>query len=285
VAGGADPIIPYYRALEQIARQQTELQKRIATLVAPTFRFDHVARAAEAAFQTSERLSKHLFEPVVQLVERLEGLQEAERRALSELAPRGWLISPSLRAGAPVEILKSVEENGIDEVERQLVEVFDADFCEKALMACCDRPSFKRWESKLMRAMAAHRRGEYDLAIPIWLAATDRILSSELSTKDRRIDDVFTSVQKRGGRRIKEAFGTTGPWGEPLLDALIEVLRTFGRRRDDESPNPVLRRHAIMHGEDPNFGSERDSIQCVLALEVVHLYLELRDGPDEAVAS
>lgn len=34
----------------------------------------------------------------------------------------------------------------------------------------------------------------------------------------------------------------------------------------------------ILHGEDPDFGSRRDVIQCVLALETLHLYLNLRDA-------
>jgi hypothetical protein len=64
-----------------------------------------------------------------------------------------------------------------------------------------------------------------------------------------------------------------------LLDALIDVVREVGRPRDRQpSPNPVIRRHGILHGEDPNFGSKRDSIQCLLMLEVLHLYLKFEHG-------
>src|SRR5438105_3575894 len=45
------PINPFDGALERLARQQAALQWRIAEAIAPTFKLDHAARAAQAAFQ------------------------------------------------------------------------------------------------------------------------------------------------------------------------------------------------------------------------------------------
>ena len=130
----------------------------------------------------SERFAKQLLDLGRQLAEKLKEQAQTERKALALLAPRGWLISPSISASATRIILETIEEIGIDETERQLIDTFDPDFLEAAIARCRDRPTFVAWEQKLDMAVEAHRRGEYALAIPIWLIVIEGILTEELST-------------------------------------------------------------------------------------------------------
>lgn len=216
-----------------------------------------------------------LIEFARQFVEGIEKWEENERIFVAHLAQRGWLLSPSDSIQTWFKLRKAIKEHGIDAVESQLVQLYDPDACERMLKECVDRPSYKAWEAKFQRAMAAHRRGEFDLAIPIWLMAAEGILSAELSRDGRRIDNVYTLVKRKNGRYIRDAFVDTSSKGEAFLDGMIEVLRLFGRHSSQlESGTSILHRHSIMHGNDPNFGTEKDSIQCILLLEVIHMYLE-----------
>ena len=259
------------RVTHRLIQDQEKYRKMLLTTFRPQVDLSPLARQAaesmarlqnsilQPAIRTAtEALSQRLYEPMPRLAKALEEQKEIERQALKRLVPRGWLLSPSLAAAAPSKILAAIEEEGIDSVENDLIRLFDPDFCKEIIDECLDRESYTVWEEKFGRALAAHRCGDFDLAIPIWLIAIDGILSAELSTEERRIEDVFTRVHRRKGLGIREAFGPTNPWTDPLLDGLIGVLREFGRSKEEESsPNPVLRRHAIMHGETADFGSER----------------------------
>lgn len=64
---------------------------------------------------------------------------------------------------------------------------------------------------------------------------------------------------------------------DSLLDSLISVLLAVGRDEKQSSTSPVVGRHPILHGAQPDIGGEKDSIQCVLMLEVVHLFVQLAD--------
>ena len=209
--------------------------------------------------------------------EEFKALEEDEQRALRVLAPRGWLISPSLVAGAPRQILAVIDTEGVDALEQRLIDLFDADRCAAILEKLNDRPAFDRLKPKFVKVIRAYADGDKDVALALLLIASDGIIREELS-----ISDVFTAIaRKKTVVRIERELGAER---HPGVHGLIKVLKTFGRQRD-VTPNPVLRRHAILHGEDPDFGSRRDVIQCILALETLHTYLGLRDGRDETAAT
>ena len=63
-----------------------------------------------------------------------------------------------------------------------------------------------------------------------------------------------------------------------MLDALINAIRVVAEHiPTGASPSPgELRRHAVLHGLHPDYGTEKASVQGVLLLEVLHFQLETR---------
>jgi hypothetical protein len=124
---------------------------------------------------------------------------------LALLAPRGWLVSPSLSLAAPGVMLELAQEKGVDTLERQLLRVFNRDRCRDILNDCYDVPSFQRWRSKHDKALRAHRRGDYDVAIALWLIALEGIVRDEL-----QIEQLFSKVRsKKVQARIRRELGWT----------------------------------------------------------------------------
>src|SRR5207253_7099529 len=114
-------------------------------------------------------------------------------------------------------------------------------------------------------AMTAHRAADYELAIPIWLLSIDGICQEELG-----VNKVYSRAQRKP---TAKKLATTLTW--PALDggrdrlgeALVQVIAGFGAPKRKSTP-AVLNRHRVLHGEVPEIGSEKDSIQCILVLQV-----------------
>jgi hypothetical protein len=253
----------------QAAEQQRRMRE---TLESPGVRA-FVAQAAE-----QQRLLREAVQSVAEagaaMVEAYRAWDEAERRILDLLVPRGWLISPGTSLSEVHELLRVHDEEGLDAVEEALVVALTPARCRQIVEGLCDRPSFAVWRPVLEQALVAHEQRMYALAVPVWLLALDGIVFVELG-----VDNVFVRVQKKHGLAVRArlAFGNR----TRLVDALIAVIRTVAAHLPHGAePAPgELRRHVIFHGLDPHYGTEKASIQGVLLLEVLHFQLEARIPP------
>jgi hypothetical protein len=148
------------------------------------------------------------------------------------------------------------------------------DRCREIIETLCARASFAQWSGPLRDAVIAHQEGRYALAVPVWLIALDGIFLIELRT------EVFKQARKKNGGDL----GRLSPGSrERLLDALITAIQFVAEQLPSGSePAPgELRRHAIMHGRDPAYGTERASVQGVLLLEMLHFQLEIANEAEQ----
>ncbi len=197
--------------------------------------------------------------------------REANIEVLAFLAPRGWLLSPSAPAFLTFELRTVYESEDIDAVESRLLEGLDAATCEAIVEGLTEASVFKAWDQTLHKATQAHVRGDYELAIPVWLITIDGICRSELGT------DAY-SFQAPTGRRARAAaqkLAQTPSITEPEVTALLQVLTGLGGKGQPL----VLNRHEVLHGLRPTIGTVKDSIQCILVLEVLHWLLLAAEKP------
>jgi hypothetical protein len=237
---------PGFRALmEQLAEQQRRFREAFES---PALR-ETLERAAEAYRRWDER----------------------ERRLLDLLAPRGWVISPSSSLKDLGNLAVLADEEGLDAAEAALLRELTPGRCRQIIDGLYGRPSFAAWRVALDQALTAHEQGLYALSVPVWLMALDGISQAELG-----VSDVFTKIQRKKGMRLKNLLHSGSQ--DRLLDALIRaMLFVAGHLPAGESASPgELRRHAILHGRDPAYGTEKASVQGVLLLEVLHFHLEIR---------
>jgi hypothetical protein len=270
--------------LRQVQRLQRDAAAQFAALnrVLPRdAQLAAVTRAAQLAAVTRPLLAQQLAgvartgQIVFRILEDARRGQVAAQEILDQLAPRGWLISPSAPAEIAEDLLIELKRHGLARVEKLLMEELPADVCGEMLDSLYDRSSFAEWKGTFGKALQAHTRGDFELSIPIWLLAIDGISSQELM-----ISKIYSKVQgKKGTRRLLDQLSWQTITGstDPLLLAVVQVLAGFGKPSRRTGTPAVLNRNAVLHGQAPTIGTEKDSIQCILVLEVLHFCLEMRD--------
>lgn len=119
---------------------------------------------------------------------------------------------------------------------------------------------------KLVRsAFGAHRRGEYELAIPVLLAQTDGI-----------------SVDATGGSLFRDAEGSPltaayvrGIASDEFLSAMLAPLaqklpiNATEKQRGKVENWTALNRHMVLHGEALDYGTEINSLKAISLLNYV----------------
>ena len=242
-------------------------------------RFEEQRRSLERVLGTAadyERMVRRIRELVIGPLQAWRELDEKEERLASILASRGWVISPSLPVAATDALLKVYDEDGLDALEQTLLAHYDSKTIAELLRDCYDRPSFASRRHLFEPALDAHRRGEYVLSVPIWLMQVDGIVFEELA-----IDDVFSKIRaKKRRRQLERELGGKDD-ASHLLTGLLDVLEAAGESARQPTVDDV-RRHLVLHGIDVGYGTERNSIQGVLMLELLHMFFLLRDRRSEA---
>lgn len=99
--------------------------------------------------------------------ERVRQWEKDQSELLDLIAPRGWLLSPSLAMAAPSEMLRVAREGGVDALEEELIALYNVEHLTEIVEDFYDRPSFEAWRNTFADALDAHSRGKYRLAIPI----------------------------------------------------------------------------------------------------------------------
>jgi len=151
-------------------------------------------------------------------------------------------------------LLRIKDRDGLRAVESALMEIFSPAYCGKLLRATYSRPSFQMWRPTLEKAMRAHRRRDFALAIPIWLMAIDGVAQDELSRPA-----VFNNLGTRSRQEMAKSL-ETGGLRDILLDAWLDVMVGIGGNRSGSSSGLVLvvNRHEVLHGRRPRVGGERE---------------------------
>jgi hypothetical protein len=236
------------------------------------------AAISNAAAQ-QERIRAALDSPAMResferIAEAYRRWDEGERRLLDLLAPRGWAISPSSTLTDLGKLVELADEEGVDAVEAALIAELSPARCREIIEGLYERPSFAAWRAPLDQALVAHEQGLYALSVPVWLIALDGIFLVELG-----VDRVFSRVHRKKGRALKRLLGSGR--AERLLDALVAAIRVVATHlpAGAQLTPGELRRHAIFHGLDPAYGTEKASVQGVLLLEVLHFQLTQMPGP------
>jgi hypothetical protein len=180
------------------------------------------------------------------------------------MAPLGWVIPLRYTPRETHELLKLHATDGPDAVAANLLQDFRAISAREAVKdhAFADNPVLGDSLSAMRMAAEAHDRGEYPLSIPIWLIATDRIARHCLGIEPY-------SIQSPSGKAARAATTALAPFGSiapAAAQALVTVFTGLGGHGREQT---VLNRHEVLHGLRPIAGSETESVQCFLALQML----------------
>lgn len=239
--------------------------------------FEQMRKMTERAIAGAEQTRKMMARASAAFSRMLAELPLNLRRVQPYLAEKGWYLSGEV----PIPLLARVadmvargDDNGVESIMQE--------FAQSRIEATLKEIK-ERWPLRvpvLEDAFGAHRQGTYTLSIPAMLAQADGICFDILGTQ------LFGTKPKKALARVVDAQTVLSrriPL-DPIVDLFLEPLRTPSsvaentRNRDTKrAKNPSygpLNRHAVLHGLQPDYGSEPNSLRAIMLID----YLAQAEG-------
>jgi hypothetical protein len=145
------------------------------------------------------------------LLEYAEHWQADSEEVLRLISKRGWLVSRRMMPKFTSQMLTLYRGGGMEAVEAELLAEYDDEFCSQLINGL--RPDlFSQWQPVLTKAIGAHLRGEFALAIPIWLITAEGVIAKWQS--DPNVYRRLTPGSIKGW--LGDALGDQGDSAQPL---------------------------------------------------------------------
>lgn len=192
--------------------------------------------------------------------ESMRQLPPRTQAALLVLASNGWYTDFEWTMPQLWALEESLRKDDAQEAEKELIEHFEArlDGIEKSLV---DKVPHRA--HLIQSAFGAHRRKEYELAIPVLLAQTDGIC------KESTEKYLFIRSDKKPEVAVYVEQSITNAFMIALLSPLCEILPIAASHRDRAADTQILNRHAVMHGESLKYGSQANSLRAISLINYV----------------
>jgi hypothetical protein len=240
------PILEAQKRIADAARSITIPQIEFPAIVLPPFELPDLSLLLAAA-----ELGKSLCEtigPALECIrESIRDLPPRTQEALLLLGTHGWYLDFEWSVPQLWNLQQALSDGNVEEAEKALVERFERrlDAIEKSLIE-----RFPKRAHLIRAALAAHRREEYELSIPVLLAQTDGVC------KDLTKKYLFIRENKKPevAAYVEQFFADTFK---------ASLLSPIGASQHERSDTELLNRHAVLHGESLNYGSQTNSLKAI----------------------
>jgi len=256
------------RALESIRpvleAQQRELSKALNIAVGQQARaVVAMARVPDLSGLVAglhEMVRKSIAPAFEALKQALAVLPPRTRRAVLTLGAHGWYLDPEMPFTSLWELESALAAGDVKSAEQALCDYYESrlDSIEGTVLKIHPRraPLFQA-------AFAAHRRGEYVLAIPVLLAQADGVCE-EVTSK-------HLYGTRKGRPRTADyvdRVATDSLWAA-LLSPLASALPIRASKDERALDSQDLFRHAIMHGESCDYGTRVNGLKAIALVNYV----------------
>ena len=182
------------------------------------------------------------------------------RQTTPLLAKRGWYCEMNMPFQV-LNVLKVAFQSG----DFGKVDAIMAGYVQhhlKGIMCSCEKSFPGRWPI-LKLAFLAHRKKQYALSIPVFLAQADGICN-----------EIFGVQLYKRKNKVPVTAGRLQPLVDTdLSDAFLEPLRIGGAisAYDDEAAKApdLLNRHQVLHGLSIDYGTELNSFRSISLIAYV----------------
>lgn len=199
---------------------------------------------------------------------RINVLPPRTKRALLRLSQHGWYLDLDL----PFSFLWDLE-NELESGKRQDVDNFLVQHYELTAEQIESRiaQSFPHRKRILAAAFDAHRRGDYELSVPIFIIQTDGICKETVN------EHLFLKQNKKPRTSIYVDSIATDTFRAALLAPLASNLPITASSKDRDETFKELNRHTVLHGESIDYGSQINSCKAISLLHYVSAVLHLNE--------
>lgn len=269
--------------LQEFASNMLEAQKQLLASLEPIV---HSQLQVESVIRSLALDRAKITQPILEFRKQIEGLISPvfeefiesfrllpgrTQAALIALGNYGWFFDLEMPLPFLWELEKALENGNLDEAEVALMEYF-----REHLSTIENRlnSKFPHRAKIISTAFNAHKRGEYELSIPVFLAQTDgicyEVVNQHLFMKKNKKPSTAAYVETIASDTFRSAL--LSPLSHPLPISASEHER--GERFDE------LNRHQVLHGETLHYGTEVNSLKSISLLNYVTQVLRLDDKKD-----
>lgn len=190
--------------------------------------------------------------------EQLRGLPDEVRAQLSVLMDQGWCLDPEMPHTWGQELATAFQEGEHEEAQQWLMDYFKdrLDEIEQTLV--------KRHPERsaiIADAFQAHREGRYRLSIPVLLAQADGVIH------DRHQRQLFSKKASANLTQVLAELPEDDMRAIFIAAFFVDIPLTRRTHLLPEGFNG-LNRHAVLHGTDPSYGTEINSLRAVSILNL-----------------
>jgi hypothetical protein len=237
--GGLDVVQESLKNIPELYEPAIKMQNSFQLLVSPAF--------------------KELKKNFVQLPDKIQ-------ETLLSLGNQGWYFDLKLSFPELWELKKTIAEGDIEKVEKVLIDYFEEkiDTIENSIIK-----SFPERGKILKAAFAAHRRKEYELSIPIFLAQTDGICMEVAGQY------FFIKKYKKPSTALFVEKITSGIIMMSILCPLTNTLPINASEYERGENFKGLNRHMILHGESLDYGTRVNGLKAISLINYITQVLSI----------
>lgn len=185
---------------------------------------------------------------------------ELTKKVLTILAQNGWYISSKMTPSLSAQLAQKIQSKNVKQADKLMCRFYKKHLRE--IQSDISKVSPSR-SFILKKAFFAHKKRDYELSVPVFLAQADGICQElsgyQLYKKSKR----GTPLIAKFVEQLKSDSHATALL-EPLRVS-VPISESTKTRRDLST----LNRHGILHGIDVNYASETNSYKAVSLLAYV----------------
>jgi hypothetical protein len=250
---------------EPFLEEQRKLQKALDGIKLPSFQLPDLSAYTNQIEQYQKSLIGIISPAFEEIRRSFRELPPKMQGALMLLAQHGWFWDLNIALPSLWKISKAIVSGEINKAEKTLVEYFEGQVeeIEKTIST-----RFPRRAHIISAAINAHRRGEYYLSIPVFLAQTDGIC------KDVVGQYFFMKKDKKPRTAIYVEQVAADTLRAALLSPLAASTPIAASEYERDECFNLLNRHMVLHGDSLDYGTKVNSLKTISLINYVSQALE-----------
>lgn len=221
--------------------------------------FESIGKIAEKISEFTKSID---WEKVKAINEGIKAIPNISITVHDKLLQRGWYLDFSIDMKDVFEIADLDSGEKIDEIMCKTINENLVESMEYIYESCPDRAIV------IQKAFELHKREEYDICIPIFLIQADGISNEMFKTSFFGKRDGQTKTEKEKNKVIpKDKLNNRVDYSGYIYP--LDVISSINLNTSDRDKiNPqLMNRHGIIHGLDIDYGTYKNSCQCIALLK------------------
>ncbi len=248
-------LMPYF---EQFVETAKNIAGQSAMVIKTLDKYSH---SIISSLNTYQDQLLNIYGPIAkELARRFQELPESFKNALITLGNHGWFCDLEMPWHAILDLHNALSQGNVEDAENALIEYFSErlDSIEASIIT-----KYPNREKIIRSAFNAHRKSEYELSIPVFLAQVDGICYELMNQHFFRSRNSKPRTATYVEQIASDAYRTA------LLQPLAQTLPINQNEKQRNENFGDLNRHMVLHGESLDYGTKVNSLKVISLINYV----------------